>query len=110
MRNPYKARLANLGLQYRPILGTASAKTIKGEKLGFLTAIVYLSPTTPSARWQGWQGAWGHACPLQGAVRLQSSNGNAKPRLTSSSKTSRHSCCRSLPTSGRLSARQQSVG
>jgi hypothetical protein len=44
MRNPYKARLANLGLQYRPILGTASAKTIKGEKLGFLTAIVYLVP------------------------------------------------------------------
>lgn len=44
MRNPYKARLANLGLQYRPILGTASAKTVKGEKLGFLTAIVYLVP------------------------------------------------------------------
>jgi hypothetical protein len=44
MRNPYKARLANLGLTYRPILGTASAKTIKGEKLGFLTAIVYLVP------------------------------------------------------------------
>lgn len=44
MRNPYKTRLANLGLTYRPILGTASAKTVKGEKLGFLTAIVYLVP------------------------------------------------------------------
>ena len=44
MRNPYKTRLANLGLIYRPILGTASAKTVKGEKLGFLTAIVYLVP------------------------------------------------------------------
>ena len=44
MRNPYKARLINLGLTYRPILGTASAKTIKGEKLGMLTAIIYLVP------------------------------------------------------------------
>jgi len=38
MRNPYK--LAS----YRPILGQASAKTLKGEKLGFLTGICYLTP------------------------------------------------------------------
>ena len=44
MRNPYKSRLINLGLSYRPILGTASAKTVKGEKLGMLTAIIYLVP------------------------------------------------------------------
>lgn len=44
MRNPYKVRLSALNLIYRPILGTASAKTIKGEKLGFLTAIIYLVP------------------------------------------------------------------
>jgi hypothetical protein len=44
MRNPYKARLAALGLTYRPILGTASAKTIKGQKIGMLTGIIYLVP------------------------------------------------------------------
>jgi len=44
MRNPYKAILKNEGLEYRSILGTASAKTIKGEKIGFLTAICYLKP------------------------------------------------------------------
>jgi hypothetical protein len=44
MRNPYKARLLNLGLTYRPILGTASAKTIKGQKIGMLTGIIYLVP------------------------------------------------------------------
>lgn len=44
MRNPYKARLAALGLTYRPILGTASAKTVKGQKIGMLTGIIYLVP------------------------------------------------------------------
>ena len=44
MRNPYKARLINLGLTYRPILGTASAKTVKGQKIGMLTGIIYLVP------------------------------------------------------------------
>jgi hypothetical protein len=46
MQNPYKQLIKNLGLIYRPILGTASAKTIKGEKLNFLTAILYLKPDT----------------------------------------------------------------
>jgi len=44
MRNPYKTQLQALGLPYRPILGESSTKTIKGEKLGFLTGIVYLVP------------------------------------------------------------------
>ena len=44
MRNPYKTRLAALGLTYKTILGESSTKTIKGEKLGFLTGIVYLVP------------------------------------------------------------------
>lgn len=44
MRNPYKARLSSLGLTYRPILGTASAKTVKGQKIGMLTGIIYLVP------------------------------------------------------------------
>jgi hypothetical protein len=44
MRNPYRVKLAELGLPYRTILGEASAKTIKGESIGFLTGIVYLSP------------------------------------------------------------------
>jgi hypothetical protein len=44
MRNPYKSILASLGLTYRPILGRSSAKTIKGEKIGYLTGIVYLTP------------------------------------------------------------------
>jgi hypothetical protein len=44
MRNPYKTLINSLNLQYRPILGTASAKTIKGEKIGYLTAICYLQP------------------------------------------------------------------
>jgi hypothetical protein len=39
MKNPYKTQT------YRPILGQASAKTIKGEKIGFLTGIVYLVPS-----------------------------------------------------------------
>lgn len=44
MKNPYKLQLKNEGLQYRPILGQASAKTIKGQKIGYLTAICYLVP------------------------------------------------------------------
>ncbi len=43
-RNPYLAKLRELGLPYRPILGEASAKTVKGEKIGYLTGIVYLAP------------------------------------------------------------------
>ena len=39
MNNPHKTQ------SYRPILGQASAKTIKGEKIGFLTGIVYLVPS-----------------------------------------------------------------
>jgi hypothetical protein len=38
------SELAKLGYSYRPILGEASAKTIKGEKIGYLTAICYLAP------------------------------------------------------------------
>lgn len=44
MQNPYKLQLKAEGLPYRKILGTASTKTIKGEKIGFLTAILYLVP------------------------------------------------------------------
>ena len=44
MRNPYKQILRSLCLPYRPILGESSAKTIKGEEIGFLTGIVYLTP------------------------------------------------------------------
>ena len=44
MRNPYKTLIKSLNLVYRPILGTASSKTIKGEKLKMLTAICYLVP------------------------------------------------------------------
>jgi hypothetical protein len=44
MRNPYKMILQNEGLPYKTLLGTASTKTVKGEKLGFLTAILYLTP------------------------------------------------------------------
>lgn len=39
MKNPYKTHT------YRPILGQASTKTIKGEKIGYLTGIVYLVPS-----------------------------------------------------------------
>ena len=42
--NPYKTQLKALGLTYKRILGTASAKTVKGEKIGYLTAIIYLKP------------------------------------------------------------------
>jgi hypothetical protein len=44
MQNPFKKILKNEGLTYRPILGESSAKTVKGEKLGYLTAICYLVP------------------------------------------------------------------
>lgn len=44
MQNPYKLQLKAEKLPYRRILGESSAKTIKGEKIGFLTAICYLVP------------------------------------------------------------------
>lgn len=44
MNNPFKAQLKREGLPYRPILGESSAKTVKGEKIGYLTAICYLVP------------------------------------------------------------------
>jgi hypothetical protein len=44
MKNPYKAILKNLDLTYKTILGESSAKTVKGEKIGYLTGIVYLVP------------------------------------------------------------------
>jgi hypothetical protein len=44
VKNPFKAQLQAEGLQYRPILGESSAKTVKGEKIGYLTAICYLVP------------------------------------------------------------------
>jgi len=43
-QNAYRAQLKAEGLTYRPILGTGSTKTVKGEKIGFLTAICYLVP------------------------------------------------------------------
>ena len=45
MKNPFKQQLKALGLPYKTILGDASAKTLKGEKIGFYTAIVYLKPS-----------------------------------------------------------------
>jgi hypothetical protein len=44
MQNPYKLILKSKSLTYKRILGESSTKTIKGEKLGFLTGIVYLVP------------------------------------------------------------------
>ena len=44
MRNPYKTILATKGLPYKTILGESSAKTVKGESIGYLTGIVYLVP------------------------------------------------------------------
>jgi hypothetical protein len=44
MQNPFKAQLKAEGLPYKTILGESSAKTIKGQKIGFLTAICYLVP------------------------------------------------------------------
>lgn len=42
--NPYRQILRARGFTYRPILGQASAKTVKGESIGYLTAICYLVP------------------------------------------------------------------
>jgi len=56
MKNPYKTILQNEGLPYKTLLGTSSTKTVKGEKLGFLTAILYLTPNDdlcPLARLAG---------------------------------------------------------
>lgn len=44
MKNPYKTILKSLGLPYKTILGESSAKTIKGQSIGYLTGIVYLVP------------------------------------------------------------------
>jgi hypothetical protein len=44
MQNPFKLQLKAENLPYRRILGESSAKTIKGEKIGYLTAICYLVP------------------------------------------------------------------
>ena len=44
MKNPFKLQLKAENLPYRTILGESSAKTIKGEKIGYLTAICYLVP------------------------------------------------------------------
>jgi hypothetical protein len=43
-KNPYRAQLRAAGLVYRPILGEASAKTVKGQRIGYLTGICYLVP------------------------------------------------------------------
>ena len=56
MRNPYKSMLAARGLPYKTILGESSAKTIKGQSIGYLTGIVYLVPDDvlcPMARLAG---------------------------------------------------------
>ena len=42
--NPYLQLIKELDLVYRPILGTSSTKTVKGESIGYLTGIVYLVP------------------------------------------------------------------
>jgi hypothetical protein len=44
MKNPYKTILKSLGLPYKTILGESSAKTVKGQSIGYLTGIVYLVP------------------------------------------------------------------
>jgi hypothetical protein len=44
MHNPFKTQLKAENLPYKPILGESSAKTVKGEKIGYLTAICYLVP------------------------------------------------------------------
>lgn len=56
MKNPYRAILRDRGLTYRSILGEASAKTVKGQKIGYLTGICYLVPDEklcPMARMAG---------------------------------------------------------
>jgi hypothetical protein len=44
VKNPYRSILRSLGLSYRPILNESSTKTTKGEKIGFITAILHLVP------------------------------------------------------------------
>lgn len=44
MYNPYKSIIKTDGLIYKRLLGTSSTKTLKGEKIGYLTAILYLTP------------------------------------------------------------------
>ena len=44
MFNPYRSIMKKDGLIYKKLLGTSSTKTIKGEKMGYLTAILYLTP------------------------------------------------------------------
>lgn len=44
MQNPYRSIIRARGLPYRSILGQASSKTVKGERIGYLTAICYLVP------------------------------------------------------------------
>jgi hypothetical protein len=54
--NPYRTILRQRGLTYRPILGEASSKTVKGESIGYLTGICYLVPddiVCPHARLAG---------------------------------------------------------
>lgn len=56
MNNPFKKILREEGLPYKKLLGTASTKTVKGEKLGYMTAILYLTPNEgicPLARLAG---------------------------------------------------------
>jgi hypothetical protein len=45
MQNPFKSILRALELPYKTLLGDASTKTVKGESIGFLTAILYLTPS-----------------------------------------------------------------
>jgi len=59
VKNPYRSILRSLGLSYRPILNESSTKTIKGEKIGFITAILHLVPDDelcPLARLAGCMG------------------------------------------------------
>ena len=44
---------------YRPLLGTANAKTIKGEELGYTTGILYLAPAN--------EAGIGNLCPMASA-------------------------------------------
>lgn len=44
MKNPFKEQLKRENLPYRRILGESSVKTIKSQKIGYLTAICYLVP------------------------------------------------------------------
>jgi len=40
MKNPYKTILKTLGLPYKTILGESSAKTVKGQSIGYLTRAI----------------------------------------------------------------------